>query len=57
MPRLDARCSIPHDLLVPYLSFTQDNFEAELPNIATGGVASHEDTLVESQASIKAKMK
>ena len=57
MPRLDARCSIPHDLLVPYLAFTQDNFEAELPNIATGGVASHEDTLVESQASIKAKMK
>ena len=38
-------------------SFTQDNFEAELPNIAQGGVASHEYTLEEAQAAIKANMK
>ena len=28
---LDGRKDIPHDLLVPYLAFTQDNFEEELP--------------------------
>src|ERR1700730_13366248 len=38
---LDGK-KIPHDLLVPYLAFTQDDFEKELPNIAKGGVASHE---------------
>lgn len=54
---LDGRKDIPHDLLVPYLAFTQDNFEAELPNIAEGGVASHEYTLEESLAAIKANMK
>ena len=41
---LDGNKNIPHDLLVPYLAFTQDNFEAELPNIPKGGVASHEYT-------------
>lgn len=54
---LDGRTDIPHDLLVPYLAFTQDTFEAELPNIAEGGVASHEYTLEESLAAIKANMK
>ena len=54
---LDGHKDIPHDLLVPYLAFTQDNFEAELPNIAQGGVASHEYTLDEAQAAIKANMK
>lgn len=54
---LDGRTDIPHDLLVPYLAFTQDDFEAELPNIAEGGVASHEYTLEESLAAIQANMK
>jgi ribose transport system substrate-binding protein len=54
---LDGRKDIPHDLLVPYLAFTQDNFEAELPNIPVGGVASHEYTLDEAKAAIQANMK
>jgi len=54
---LDGRKDIPHDLLVPYLAFTQADFEKELPNIEKGGVASHEYTLAESQAAIKANMK
>ena len=41
---LDGHKDIPHDLLVPYLAFTQDDFEAALPNIPKGGVASHEYT-------------
>jgi ribose transport system substrate-binding protein len=54
---LDGNKKMPHDLLVPYLSFTQDNFEAELPNIPTGGVASHEYTQADAIAAIKANMK
>jgi ribose transport system substrate-binding protein len=54
---LDGNKSMPHDLLVPYLAFTQANFEAELPNITKGGVASHEYTKEESIAAIKANMK
>jgi ribose transport system substrate-binding protein len=54
---LDGRKDIPHDLLVPYLAFTQADFEQELPNIAKGGVASHEYTLDEAKAAIKANMK
>jgi ribose transport system substrate-binding protein len=54
---LDGRTDIPHDLLVPYLAFTQDDFEAELPNIPTGGVASHEYTQDEAKAAIKDNMK
>lgn len=53
---LDGNDKIPHDLLVPYLEFTQDTFEAELPNIEKGGVASHAYTLEESQAAIQANM-
>src|ERR1700750_1666938 len=37
---LDGNKTMPHDLLVPYLAFTQDDFEKELPNIPKGGVAS-----------------
>jgi ribose transport system substrate-binding protein len=54
---LDGKKNVPHDLLVPYLAFTQDDFEAELPNIATGGVASHEYTQDDAIATIKANMK
>jgi len=53
---LDGNAKIPHDLLVPYLQFTQDDFEAVLPTIEKGGVASHEYTLEETQAAIKANM-
>jgi len=54
---LDGRKDIPHDLLVPYLAFTQDDFEAELPKIPVGGVASHEYTQAESIKIIKANEK
>lgn len=54
---LDGNDKIPHDLLVPYLAFTQDDFEAVLPTIEAGGVASHEYTLEESKAAIAANMK
>ncbi|MDR3470313.1 MAG: substrate-binding domain-containing protein [Devosia sp.] len=54
---LDGRKDIPHDLLVPYLAFTQDDFEAELPKIEKGSVASHEYTQEESLAAIKANIK
>lgn len=54
---LDGDTKISHDLLVPYLAFTQDNFEVELPNIAKGGVASHEYTQADAIAAIKANAK
>jgi len=53
---LDGK-KIPHDLLVPYLAFTQADFEAALPNIAKGGVASHEYTQADAEEAIKANMK
>jgi ribose transport system substrate-binding protein len=52
---LDGK-DVPHDLLVPYLEFTQDTFEAELPNIPVGGVASHEYTQDEAISAIEANM-
>jgi ribose transport system substrate-binding protein len=54
---LDGRTDIPHDLLVPYLQFDQDNFEQVLPTIPVGGVASHEYTLDEAKAAIADNMK
>ena len=54
---LDGNKNIPHDLIVPALEFTQDTFEAELPNIPKGGVASHEYTQADAIAAIKANMK
>src|SRR5215813_8366158 len=54
---LDGKKDVPHDLLVPYLAFTQDNFEAELPNIPEGSVATHEYTQADAVAAIKANMK
>jgi ribose transport system substrate-binding protein len=53
---LDGR-KVPHDLTVPYLSFTQDNFEAALRTIPNGGVASHEYTQADAAAAIKANTK
>jgi ribose transport system substrate-binding protein len=54
---LDGRKDIPHDLLVPYLAFTQDNFEEALPKIPVGGVASAEYTQDDAIKAIKANMK
>jgi ribose transport system substrate-binding protein len=54
---LDGNKDVPHDLLVPYLAFTQDDFEAALPNIEKGSVASHEYTQEDAIAAIKANMK
>ena len=54
---LDGRKDIPDDLLVPYLAFTQDDFEAALPKIKEGGVAPHEYTQEDAIAAIKANIK
>jgi ribose transport system substrate-binding protein len=54
---LDGRKDIPHDLLVPYLAFTQNDFEAALPKIPKGGVASKEYTQAEALAAIKTNIK
>jgi len=54
---LDGKKDTPHDLTVPYLAFTQDDFEKVLPTIEKGGVASHEYTQDDAVAAIKANMK
>ena len=54
---LDGRKDVPHDLLVPYLAFTQHDFEAALPHITVGGVASHEYTQQDAVKAIAANMK
>lgn len=51
---LDGNKAIPHDVVVPYLSFTQNTFEAALKTIPKGGVASKEYTLADALAAIKA---
>ncbi len=53
---LDGRTDIPHDLMVPYLAFTQDDFEQALKDIPEGGVASHEYSLDEAKAAISDNM-
>lgn len=53
---LDGRTDIPHDLLVPYLAFGQDQFEAVLATIEAGSVASHEYSKEEALAAIQANM-
>lgn len=53
---LDGRKDVPHDLLVPYLAFNQDNFEEALKTIPEGGVASHEYTQQDAIDAIKANM-
>lgn len=54
---LDGNKGAPHDLLVPYLAFTQDDFEAALPSIDKGGVATHEYSQADAIATIKANTK
>jgi ribose transport system substrate-binding protein len=53
---LDGK-KIPHDLIVPYLSFNQGNFEAALRTIPKGGVANREYTQSDAMAAIKANAK
>jgi ribose transport system substrate-binding protein len=53
---LDGK-KVPHDMIVPYLSFTQDNFEAALRTIPKGGVASREYAQGDAIAAIKANTK
>ena len=54
---LDGNKNVPHDLLVPYLAFTQDEFEAVLPTLEKGSVASHEYTQADAIKAIKANIK
>ena len=54
---LDGNKDVPHDLLVPYLAFTQEDFEAALPTIEKGSVASHEYTQEDAKKAIAANMK
>ena len=51
---LDGRTDIPKDLLVPYLAYTQDDFEAGLEKIPAGSVATKEYTQAEAIEAIKA---
>jgi len=44
-------------MLVPYLAFTQGDFEAALPKIPVGSVATKEYTQAEAVAAIKANLK
>jgi ribose transport system substrate-binding protein len=54
---LDGDKDVPHDLLVPYLAFTQSDFEAALPTIEKGGVASHEYSEDDAKKAIAANLK
>ena len=54
---LDGRTDIPHDMLVPYLAFTQNDFEAALPKIEVGSVASAEYTQQDAIKAIEANIK
>ena len=54
---LDGNKTMPHDLVVPYLAFTQADFEQELPKIPAGGVASHEYSQADAIAAIKVNSK
>lgn len=53
---LDGK-KVPHDLVVPYLAFTQENFEKALLGIPKGGVASHEYSQSDAVTAIKANNK
>lgn len=46
----------PHDLLVPFLAFTQNTFEKALPTIPVGGVATHQYTQQDAMDSIGSNM-
>lgn len=46
--------NVPHDIIVPYLRWDQDNFEEALAQMQPGDVGSKEYTLEEMQAAIAA---
>ena len=54
---LDGKKDTPHDLLVPYLAFTQADFETALPTIEKGGVATHEYSQADAVSTIRANIK
>jgi ribose transport system substrate-binding protein len=54
---LNGRKDIPHDLRVPFLAFTQSDFEAALPKIPKGSVATKEYTQAEAIAAIQSNIK
>ena len=54
---LDGRKDIPHDIVDPYLAFTQDTVDAALPKIPVGGVATIEYSLADAKKIISDSMK
>jgi len=54
---LNGRKDIPHDLRVPFLAFTQGDFESALPTIPKGSVATKEYTQAEAIAAIQSNLK
>ena len=54
---LNGRKDIPHDLRVPFLAFTQSDFETALPKIPKGSVATKEYTQAEAIAAIQSNIK
>lgn len=54
---LNGNKNIPHDLVVPYLAFDQDDFESALSKLPKGGVASKEYTQADAVTVLKANMK
>jgi ribose transport system substrate-binding protein len=54
---LNGRKDIPHDLVDPYLQFTQDTVEAALPSVPVGGVATKSYSLEETQKILSDNMK
>jgi ribose transport system substrate-binding protein len=46
---LDGSKDIPHDIVDPYLAFTQDTVDAALPKIPVGGVATIEYNLADAK--------
>jgi ribose transport system substrate-binding protein len=54
---LNGRKDIPHDLRVPFLAFTQNDFESALPKIPKGSVATKEYTQAEAIAAIQSNLK
>jgi ribose transport system substrate-binding protein len=52
---LDGK-EVPQDLVVPFLTITQDSLEADLANTPVGGVANVEYTLEDAVAVIDGAM-
>jgi ribose transport system substrate-binding protein len=54
---LSGRDDIPHDIVVPYLAFGQDDLEAALNDLPAGAVANKEYTQAEALAAIQANVR